>query len=479
MGEQQNRCTMEENKGAGTSFRVYVALCLMGITGWLPMKVLWIQIPILERNSPEGDRLPLYFLLLMETCSVATVAYLLARRCCRPRLSEVPLIYSSLAMSVSCLVLLGAFWEHDTPIRGQPHSFVLLLATLLAALVSSVATVTYIPFAARLYPQYMTAMLLGEALSSLLPHILFLVQGAGRKPLCTITDSSPNYTMPVDQEGYAMQYNIRSSTVAPLLPIQLRYTVSVYFFIHAGVILLGALCFTTLRWHRRCLLEYRQPPIEQGEVELSGAEEEPWQCDGAYMLDDGSYSQTRLYHQHNATSNCDSQLADQLKDTPHPTSQSPRHNRVQIVTSEPAEGPSSSDCQYAKPHSFKVLLAILLWTATILAGPLSSIHSHACYPIGNNAFLMGALLTDAAAVMACLVTARCLTSGQSQVTIVIALTCLGSILLTYFVALITFSTETESHNSPLFGSAGELLAVSVKISELMNIPDSYILHYSL
>ncbi|ELU07231.1 hypothetical protein CAPTEDRAFT_73789, partial [Capitella teleta] len=395
------------------SVPVYLAVCVLGVSGWLPMKVLWIQLPVLERSSPEGDRLPLFFLLLMEVCSVATMAYLLARRCCRPRLSEVPVIYSGLALSLASLVLLGCFWEHSTPIKGQPHSFVLFLASFLAALVASVATVTYIPFAARLLPQYMTAMLLGESLSSLVPHLMFLVQGAGRKPRCLLTMSA-NDSLAFNPDNFAAS-QMRSTTLPPDLPLQLRFSVGAYFFIHAGIVGLSAFCFVALRWHRRCQLEYRQPP-------------------------------TRLYHQQN----CE----------PRPNAASPLHQVPQVQLDVPEHSEQrqiAADSAYVKPNSFRVLLTILLWTATILAGPLSSLHSHACYPTGNTSFLMGAIMADAAAVMACLVAARCLTSGRSQVTIVIALTCLGSILLTYFVALITFSTETESHNSPLFGNAGELL----------------------
>ena len=497
-GSTSGRCSMERAKSP-TSVTVYVAVCILGISGWLPMRVLWVEVPVLRQAVPEAGALPLYLLVLMETTTVATVAYLLARRCCTPRLSEVPVIYSSLVLGVTSLLVLGCFWQHTTPIRGEPHSFVLLISALLAAVVSSVATVTFIPFAARLNPQYMTAMLLGETLASLLPHLMLLAQGGSRSPPCAVaTDPPLKDTSFFDLQGSAMQYFMRSSTLPPDLPVPLRFTVGIYFFIHAALVLLSALCFIALRWSRRCRLEYRHPPVEHmnvavgaGDVELSGTDEgdDVWQtqCDGAYMLDDGSFSQTRLYHQQHTMPNCDSTHQQHATPT-HSTldhvpknrtssttasSAQPASNRVHITTASVAseatesnpDGPASvinlpADSAYARPRSFKVLLAITLWTGAIMAGPLSSIKSYACYPVGNNAFMLGALATDTAAVVACVVAARCLSSGRSQVTIVIALTCLGTILLTYFVALITFSHETQAHSSPLFGSAGELLAVS-------------------
>lgn len=54
----------------------------------------------------------------------------------------------------------------------------------------------------------------------------------------------------------------------------------------------------------------------------------------------------------------------------------------------------------------------------------------------------------------------CRFMGKLSITIIVALTSLGTILLTYFVALLAFSHASESsEQSLIFSKAGELLGV--------------------
>ena len=117
---------------------------------------------------------------------------------------------------------------------------------------------------------------------------------------------------------------------------------------------------------------------------------------------------------------------------------------------------SSIDAQIP---SFTLLMAITWWASFVTFGPLSSVKAHACLPVGNLSFFIGTLMTNAGSVVTCLVVLRL--SPNIRITLVVAFTCLATILLTYFVALIAFSHQSESReNSPIFGSFGELLAVS-------------------
>lgn len=51
------------------------------------------------------------------------------------------------------------------------------MCVFLAALVSSMATVTYIPYCGKIKSAYVTAVLMGDIMASLIPHIMALSQG--------------------------------------------------------------------------------------------------------------------------------------------------------------------------------------------------------------------------------------------------------------------------------------------------------------
>ena len=477
---------MERDKRP-TSIPVYLAVAVFGISATLPIRSIWVELPALQRHLPEGTDLPLYFLIILECSAVATLCYMIARRCANNRLSEVPFIYSAFALGLTSLLVLGFFWNHEIQILGESHSFVLLICYFLAAIISSVSMVTYIPFTARLRESYITAILLGEALGSFIPHLLAVGQGIGRKPECPDESelAEMNITRPVSRQS---TYRLRSTTRPTLAPPALRYPENLYFFVCAGVLGLGVMCFIVLRCSRSCKFEYTEETAIDNMVddaEMAGntydeAEEDVWQtqCDGAYMLDDGSVRQTEGAFRHAAAADrasCDCtkehkgnvRFGSPVK-LPRPRGQAPSQSNTAArlastgsSVTKYSDSPSAANnggAESDKPKSFPLLVFITLWTSCVIYGPLSSVKTYACYPTGNTAFQLGALLTDAFIMLTCLIAAKC--SSKQQVTIVIAMTCLGTILLTYFVALIGFSHGTDSRASPLFGHAGELLGVS-------------------
>lgn len=122
-----------------------------------------------------------------------------------------------------------------------------------------------------------------------------------------------------------------------------------------------------------------------------------------------------------------------------------------------------------RPKLFRLLIVIVVWTSAVVGGPLSTVTSYACYPTGSWSFVAGSLVADTVAVLACAVAARA-TAGRSDVSTIIAMTCLGTIILIYYVALVLFSLHQHQHQQqlgasratamPLFGSTAEILAVS-------------------
>lgn len=89
----------------------------------------------------------IYLIMILEFGHIATIAYLLVRRYASHRLSEIPFIYSSYALSLTALFLTALLGQTQTQLGDTQHSFILMICALLAALVSCMFTVTYIPYA--------------------------------------------------------------------------------------------------------------------------------------------------------------------------------------------------------------------------------------------------------------------------------------------------------------------------------------------
>lgn len=130
----------------------------------------------------------------------------------------------------------------------------------------------------------------------------------------------------------------------------------------------------------------------------------------------------------------------------------------------------------ARPKLFQLLIAIVLLSSVALSGLLSDVLAHANYPAGSWTFIFGAAGCDLVSAAACIVAARA--TARSEMSTVIAMSCLGSIVLIYFGALIAFGQHvgvargatglrgmTENFGGTvdtalLMGSTGEYLAVS-------------------
>lgn len=137
----------------------------------------------------------------------------------------------------------------------------------------------------------------------------------------------------------------------------------------------------------------------------------------------------------------------------------PLRFRLKSVDVQPVSG--------GRPKLFKLLIVIVVWTSAVIGGPLSTVKSYACYPPGSRSFVAGAVVADVVAALACVVAARA-TAGRGDVSTIIAMTCLGTIVLVYYSALALFSLqphlqqqlEARAAEMPLFGNTAEMLAVS-------------------
>ena len=513
-------CNARMKTRSRTSFSMYFLVCLFGMSSSLPTTALWTQLPNLVKNVPEEDGLSRYLIVILEMTHLLTIVYLLVRKCARGRLNEVPFLYSVLALGSLGLLLPAALWDHVIQLWGQERSLVLLLSAFLGGTVTCVATVTMLPFTWHLKQAYVTAVLLGDSLGSLVPHVLVLAQGIGPRPLCPGHSTTVAYPEPLPptppsaaangsdpwqtgkesrkpEVNFLVQLSGYASATPPSMvyPDQ-RFSMNVYFFACAGVFSLSIVSFLLIRWCKPCIHEYSFPAVEgMDEIEMIVGPDDGMKDTGGdgirmtnpdsttIILDDGTIYQGsgKIQRSNNPgyikTSDLDASA------TPHArrllnnkTQSSQRTNisgalnpsrgvRFTSTTSSTTSGKADDSCCFNPDHPrhFVLLLLITFWGVYVTTGPLSSDKSYACFPTGNMAFQIGAIVTDVASIIACLVAAR-FSSPKQQISTTLALSCLGTILLTYFVALMAFSHESESrHQSPIYGDVGEFLTVSVNL----------------
>ena len=517
------QCVTDETQQKTCS--TYFSLLLLGVGTGLSNSAIWVELPALTKRLPEGENLSLFLLVLLQAGNLSTVVYLLVRRCSYSgHVSEVPPIYGCIGFGIGSLIALAFFWSFSIDMLSDvstSYSIVFLLCGFFAALVSCLAPVTFIPFSARFRPQYVTAILFGDAVGHLLPHILGIAQGVTQSPACdreAVLQANNNTAQPELPYSRYNRYHHFSTTPAPVaLPPVLRFSESQYFFITAGIMCLSGVAFLFLRFVPRVRFDYSEQRVECPEDQLELAVDTPQAaspsiypasiasqstqailCDDSYRQiastpnskylplmkplnndsgarprDNGAslnyahrshYSADDLEEETRSPLRCPRSCMSKSQSNIERERYPARDNNAlsthfQDISTRRTRSSRTVETLSDKPPSYILLMVITLWSSAIIHGPLSSVKGHACLPAGNNRFMVGSVLSNIMIMFTCVLGIKM--SPIGKVPLVVAITALGTILLTYFVALIAFSHTSQSReDSPIFGATGELLAVS-------------------
>ena len=175
-----------------------LVVCVFAVGGFLPIRALWIQLPGTLAAESFSDHEHLLAVCVLS--NVVAVVYLVVRHCCRRRRGpsstsssagiDAAAIYVAMTCGLASLGLLSVGRRTSSTTAAVARllptwtaTTALLTAAGLGAAAASLAAVTYIPFAGRLDRMRsaggncICAALIGDALSSLIPHILALTQG--------------------------------------------------------------------------------------------------------------------------------------------------------------------------------------------------------------------------------------------------------------------------------------------------------------
>ncbi|XP_057592835.1 solute carrier family 52, riboflavin transporter, member 2 [Hippopotamus amphibius kiboko] len=163
----------------GRLMLTHLLVALFGMGSWAAINGIWVELPVVVKDLPEGWSLPSYLSVLVALGNLGLLAVTLWRRLAPGKGERAP-IQVVQALSVVGTALLAPLWPHMTAVAGQVHSVAFLALAFLLALACCASNVTFLPFLSRLPPPFLRSFFLGQGLSALLPCVLALVQGVGR-----------------------------------------------------------------------------------------------------------------------------------------------------------------------------------------------------------------------------------------------------------------------------------------------------------
>ncbi|XP_021544539.1 solute carrier family 52, riboflavin transporter, member 2 isoform X1 [Neomonachus schauinslandi] len=156
----------------------HLLVALFGMGSWAAINGIWVELPVVVKELPEGWSLPSYLSVLVAVGNLGLLVVTLWRRLA-PGKSERGPIQVVQALGVVGTALLAPLWHHVSPVAGQLHSVAFLTLALVLALACCASNVTFLPFLSHLPPPFLRSFFLGQGLSALLPCVLALVQGVG------------------------------------------------------------------------------------------------------------------------------------------------------------------------------------------------------------------------------------------------------------------------------------------------------------
>ncbi|XP_040350691.1 solute carrier family 52, riboflavin transporter, member 2 isoform X1 [Herpailurus yagouaroundi] len=156
----------------------HLLVALFGMGSWAAINGIWVELPVVVKDLPEGWSLPSYLSVLVALGNLGLLVVTLWRRLAPGKSEQAP-IQVVQALSVVGTALLAPLWHHVAPVAGQLHSVAFLTLALVLALACCASNVTFLPFLSHLPPPFLRSFFLGQGLSALLPCVLALVQGVG------------------------------------------------------------------------------------------------------------------------------------------------------------------------------------------------------------------------------------------------------------------------------------------------------------
>ncbi|XP_021504938.1 solute carrier family 52, riboflavin transporter, member 3 [Meriones unguiculatus] len=338
----------------------HLLVCVFGMGSWVAINGLWVELPLLVTELPEGWYLPSYLTVVIQLANIGPLLVTLLHRFRPGCLSEVPVIFLILCIGTAACVLLAFLWNKTSWIQGGHHSVAFIILTFFLALVDCTSSVTFLPFMSQLPTYYLTTFFIGEGLSGLLPALVALVQGSGITTCVNATETAGTTLSPVTTVETNITQRTHTSSLSPLTwHLESRYLAPRFspllFFLLLSFLM--ACCLAAF------FLLQRQPWGRQGSIE------------------DLLHSQVTLH----------SIKPRNTEDT----------SSLGTPVGSPAKGSVEVGVASLRPAQLAFVYSVVAFVNALTNGVLPSVQTYSCLPYGPVAYHLSATLSAVASPLAC------------------------------------------------------------------------------
>lgn len=363
---------------------------IFGIASWVDINGIWVEVPLMVNELPEGWGLASYLTLISQIANIGPIAYVIAERCVGSDVVEVPVVFTIMAVGAVACMLLAFLWRETTYIAGNEHSTALLVLTGFLSLVDCTSSVSFLPYMSRFKPQYMNGYYIGEGLSGLIPGIVGLIQGVGSEPEC-VNISSTVYNETTGENR--TEYSIVPVYDPPL------FEVRDFMIFLCSMILCSCVAFSLLHYLPWCQKE-KLPVPPAVLTKACPIEASP---ETANEKDSSVYVITKPSLQLPAPKAANGYLENGISPVVEP-------GELQVGSTEQlidveAETTSTDKPQRKKIRQWEVVYLLVLtgWACCLTNTVLPSIASYSSLPYGDMAYTLGVRLSAMANPLACLI----------------------------------------------------------------------------
>ncbi|XP_041868503.1 riboflavin transporter 2 isoform X2 [Melanotaenia boesemani] len=326
------------------SLLTHLLACLFGIGSWVSINGLWVELPLIVPQIPEGWYLPSYLSVLIQMANIGPLSITLMHRFRPGALNETAVIYVIVGLGTLASFLLGFLWKETVVVAGAPRSVALFVLTFFLAAVDCTSSVTFLPFMMRFKPQYLTTYFIGEGVSGLLPALVALTQGVGVVHCMNGTQSlNTSNSTPV----YELLANYQPA----------NFSAEVFFFFLSAMMLVCLAAFLLLNYHPAVAREHPNGRYTNG-VKNKVQKSRKW-AEQRPMMD--PY-----------------RPANQNRRSSFGTGS---YSWMQVI----------------------YIFVILAWVNALTNTVLPSVQSYSCLPYGNNAYHLSATLAAVSNPLACFI----------------------------------------------------------------------------
>jgi riboflavin transporter 2 len=414
-------------------FLVDILAILFGITAWISINGMFVQLPLMVQSQPEGWNLPSYLSVIIQIANVGPILYSVSKKFFPRRVKDSWIICVILVVGTAALLMMALFYNETSFVSGSEHSTALFVLTFFIALVGCTSSVLFMPFMGNFREIYLISYFIGEGLSGFLPSVVALIQGVGGNPVCITESENSTVTVPY--------------TDPP------RFSSEAFFYFLFVMMIVGSIAFFLLNNLTYCQSERTDSQTRSPSISMKNSQ----------VVEGSRNSRTPVHSPiftigedvdalmvQPETSNIHYKLPTTNESSDRRGSAGVNNGVVVTVLSQPSTDKRPSSLTRPVHIYFLVLAA---WVCMFGNGIFPSIQSYSCLPYGNVAYHLSVTLGSMANPMACFLA---FFYPYSSVKMISVLTSLSVVFTGYIVALSLLSPLP-----PLVNAAeGEFLVVS-------------------